>query len=158
MEQTNMTDDQILTILAQMQQEQNFFDQMRATWKFISEVINKYKEIQVKMPALRAEEDSLREKIVSLESDFGSRRRRGLSDIETEFEGLRTKYRAGIVPLEKAFEDASKRARDAESAANEQEQLCAVRVQTATDAANVAEKKRVDAEAGLQKLKNRFRD
>lgn len=147
-----MTDDEVLSTLAAMEQEQNFFDQMRGSWKYVREVILKYRAIQAKIPELVKEELHLREILNGLDSDIESRRRAGALKIQEEADVLHKQMSDKIGPLAQALEEASQRVVNAEKAAAVAEKDSVERVKSAASAAEEAESRLATAKKGLLEI------
>ena len=148
----SLTDDQILGVLANMEQEQNFYDQMRASWKSIRDVINRYKEIQAKMPALVKEVEHLNTVRDNLAGEIESKRRAAATKIQEEADVLHKQMTDRIEPLRQALEEASARVTRAEELAVETEKTAAERIKSALSAADSAEARLAKAQGALGEL------
>lgn len=149
-----MNDNDILSVLTAMEQEQNFFEQMRASWKSIRDVINRYKEIQAKMPALVKEVEHLNTVRDNLAGEIESKRRAAATKIQEEADVLHKQMTEKIEPLRLALEEASLRVTRAEELAVETEKTAAERIESASSAAESSEARLSKAEAALRELGN----
>ena len=149
-----LTDAQVLSVLAQMEQEQNFFEQMRVSWKRVGEVIKRFKEVQARMPELEARHRTLTENLGTIEGEIESQRRAGALKIQKEFDTLKTSMHEKIAPLAQALEEASGRVVRAESLAVEAEAASVIRIQSASSAAEAAESRLARAETALRELES----
>ena len=151
---SELTDEQVLGVLANMEQEQNFYDQMRLSWKRVGDVIKRFKEVQAKMPELEARHRTLTENLGTVEGEIESQRRAGALKIQKEFDTLKASMHEKIGPLAQALEEASGRVIKAESLAVEAEAASLARIQSATSAAEAAESRLAKAENALRKLES----
>ena len=149
----SLTDDQILGVLANMEQEQNFFEQMRASWKHVGEIIKRYKEIQARIPELEKEYSRISETAAGLVTEIESKRQAGLTKMNEEFDKTHAALSAKIEPLRVALKEASDRVTRAEAQAVEVEASCAERVKAAQSAASAAEARVAKAENRLSELR-----
>ena len=151
-----MTDDQILSALGRMDQEQKFFEQMNAARAFVRDIIRRYKEIQTKLPDLAKEEARLRDSIVEIEANIVAVRREGAIRSKAEHDQLATELRERLEPLKVAFEQALERTKTAEKQASETEAACNASIVTNLSAAEAADAKRIQAEKALANFTKRF--
>jgi chromosome segregation ATPase len=123
-----------------MEQEQNFFDQMRASWKSVREVIVTYNRLKTALEPLALEEVRLKESIASVENEIRSIKQKGLINIRAEHDQLHAELSEQIEPLARALEEAKSRVKGAESEASASEASARERVVVANAAAEAAEK------------------
>jgi len=153
---TELTDDQILSALGRMDQEQKFFEQMNAARAFVRDIITRYKEVAARMPALAKEETRLQASIAGVESRIAETTRAGAIKMRAAHDQLAVELREKIEPLRAAFEEAQARTTAAEKKASEVEATCNASIASNLSAAEQADAKRLSAEAALAKLVNKF--
>jgi len=151
---TELTDEQVLSVLGRIEAELNSADQMRLALKQVGVVIQRYREIQPKLAQLVKEEQRLREMLAGLGADIESQRRAGAERIQKEADDLHKQMHDRIEPLRIALEEASARVVKAESLAVEAEAASTERIKSASSAAEAVESRLVLAEAKLQELGN----
>jgi uncharacterized protein YdcH (DUF465 family) len=152
----DLTDDQILSALGRMDQEQKFFEQMNAGRAAVREIITRYKEIADRMPALAAEEKRLKDSIAGIESTIRETRRAELLKTKAEHDQLMVELREQIAPLKAEALRRRDLATAAKSLADQVERECAARVTSALSAAEAADMKRNEAEAAFAVVAKRF--
>ena len=157
---SDLTDDQILSILGRMDSEQRFFDQMHATYAQVGNIIKRYKEIQANIGTLAKQEQDLINRIGTIQSD-GTRqfadieKRRGEAEakVRADIDQLRSDLQDSLSTLKKAADKATARRDSALSAADSAEQDSKVRIAAAVNGAEAAEKRLESARAALAERK-----
>lgn len=147
-----MTDDEVLSVLSKMEQEQKFFDQMHASWVYIKEVITRFREIQTNIPVLIAEESRLRESIANLGIDHQGQKNKIRQSLQTEHDNLSRSLKEKIEPAQNILKEIEQKIVNAEERASRIEAECVERVTIATAAAVEAESRLASVSADFAAL------
>jgi len=144
-----MTDNDVLSVLDKMDQDQLFFEQMTSARAYVRAVIKRFQQAQQDIPRLIAQKGQLAEAVSRLAPELESGLRRQEQELKTAYDRRQAELEARIDPLRRTLSEVNAKVIEAQAALRSQELAASRRIAELTTAITEKEK-------GLSDLKSSF--